>query len=589
MARVPWPEDLEAVFTHLARRRGCVWLDSAGGPNAGVPLAACQPVFSGPPGALADKPPVAPGAVEPSGGQAARGTHPSARWSVLTADPSAVLVHQAETTRLLAPDGAVRMAVVGDPFGALRQALARVPTGGDAAPAGCPFGPGLYGYVAYDLGRYVEPTGGAARVRDIPLPDLHLGLYETVLLVDGERREAHLVGRPAGPSAEALTAALAEAPGRDRAPAGTPEGEAAVGEVRCNFRRDGYLRAVRRARDYIAAGDIFQVNLSRRFTCHLQQEDGRDRVARFPGGSPIAAGSLTAARPAAGPLTAARLATLYRRLRRTNPAPYAAYLGLGQGRAVLSSSPELFLDLRGGRVVTRPIKGTRPRRAEIPGVERGGSPYPPRSATCPASRAVGAETHRAMDCDAFNRRQAARLLASEKDKAELVMIVDLERNDLGRVCDYGTVRVTEPRTVEAYAAVFHTVATVEGRLHAGLDVVDLLKATFPGGSITGAQKVRAMQIIAELEPTRRSVYTGSIGYLGPPTPEEPAGRCVLNLAIRTLLAAGPHVHLQAGGGIVADSDPEAEFDETTDKARALLAALGLAETAKAEIGNRKSQ
>jgi len=169
------------------------------------------------------------------------------------------------------------------------------------------------------------------------------------------------------------------------------------------------------------------------------------------------------------------------------------------------------------------------------------------------------------------------------------MIVDLERNDLGRVCDYGTVRVTEPRTVEAYAAVFHTVATVEGRLHAGLDVVDLLKATFPGGSITGAPKVRAMQIIAELEPTRRSVYTGSIGYLGPPTPEEPAGRCVLNLAIRTLLAAGPHVHLQAGGGIVADSDPEAEFDETTDKARALLAALGLAETAKAEIGNRKSQ
>jgi len=287
-------------------------------------------------------------------------------------------VHQAETTRLLAPDGAVRMAVVGDPFGALRQALARVPTGGDAAPAGCPFGPGLYGYVAYDLGRYVEPTGGAARVRDIPLPDLHLGLYETVLLVDGERREAHLVGRPAGPSAEALTAALAEAPGRDRAPAGTPEGEAAVGEVRCNFRRDGYLRAVRRARDYIAAGDIFQVNLSRRFTCHLQQEDGRDRVARFPGGSPIAAGSLTAARPAAGPLTAARLATLYRRLRRTNPAPYAAYLGLGQGRAVLSSSPELFLDLRGGRVVTRPIKGT----------GRGGQRFL-------GSSAVGLRTHRA--------------------------------------------------------------------------------------------------------------------------------------------------------------------------------------------------
>ncbi len=169
----------------------------------------------------------------------------------------------------------------------------------------------------------------------------------------------------------------------------------------------------------------------------------------------------------------------------------------------------------------------------------------------------------------------ADLLASEKDKAELVMIVDLERNDLGRVCSYGSIRVTEPRAVEAYATVFHTVATVEGRLHGGRDVVDLVRAAFPGGSITGAPKVRAMQIIAELEPTRRSVYTGSIGYLGPPTEAEPAGRCVLNIAIRTLLAAGPHVHLQVGGGIVADSVPEAEFDETTDKARALLAALGL--------------
>jgi para-aminobenzoate synthetase component 1 len=155
------------------------------------------------------------------------------------------------------------------------------------------------------------------------------------------------------------------------------------------------------------------------------------------------------------------------------------------------------------------------------------------------------------------------------------MIVDLERNDLGRVAEYGSVRVTEPRALEAYAAVYHTVATVEGRLHAGRDVVDLLKATFPGGSITGAPKVRAMQIIAELEPTRRSVYTGAVGYLAPPSDGDPAGRCALNIAIRTLIASGDKVHVQVGGGIVADSCPEAELQETSDKARAMLAALGL--------------
>ena len=516
MARVPWPQDVEAVFVRLAGRRGCVWLDSAGGPER------------------------------------------LSRWSVLAAEPAAVLVHQADTTRLLAPDGAVRMAVAGRPFSALRQALAAVSAGGDPAPHDCPFGPGLYGYLAYDLGRYVEPTAGAARVRDIPLPDLYMGAFETVLVLDGARREAHLVGRATGPSAEALRAALGGA-AADAHPPGDPVGRA-TGTLRCTFRREAYLRAVDRCRAYIAAGDIFQVNLSRRFTCTFAGDAVSVRAA---------------ARGPSPRLTVDRLAALYRRLRRSNPAPYAAYVGLGQGRAVLSSSPELFLNLSGDRVVTRPIKGTRPRRAARSTTKRGGSPYPPRACAGSDVSAAGTETRRATDAEAFNRAMQADLLASEKDRAELVMIVDLERNDLGRVCSYGTVRVTEPRTVEAYAAVFHTVATVEGRLHEGRDVVDLVRATFPGGSITGAPKVRAMQIVAELEPTRRSVYTGAIGYLGPPTPAEPAGRCTLNIAIRTLLAAGPNVHLPVGGGIVADSDPEAEFDETTDKARALLAALGL--------------
>jgi len=475
---VPWPADVEAVFAPLADRRNPVWLDSAAGPPH------------------------------------------LARWSVLAAEPSAVLVHQGDVTRLLEPGGRVRMEVAHDPFAALRDALAAVRIEAAGAAAALPFGPGFYGYFAYDLGVYVEPTSGLSPRRDIALPELWLGLYETVLVLDHRDEQAYLVGAD-GPAAEALRRALHVS--REACPAcGTRPEARDAGALHCNFSRDGYLRAVARARDYIAAGDIFQVNLSRRFT--VAREPRTDR----PGHA------------------YQRPSDLYLRLRRYNPAPYAAYVGLGQGRAVLSSSPELFLDLAGGRVVTRPIKGTRPRQPE------GGT-----------------------GATAFNRCMADALLAADKDKAELVMIVDLERNDIGRVCSYGTVRVTEPRALEAYAAVFHTVATVEGCLHPARDVTDLVKATFPGGSITGAPKVRAMQIIAQLEPTRRSVYTGAIGYVAPPTDDEPAGRCALNIVIRTLLTAGPKVYLQVGGGVVADSEPEAEFDETNDKARALLAALGL--------------
>jgi para-aminobenzoate synthetase component 1 len=393
------------------------------------------------------------------------------------------------------------------PFEALREALQASPPAADANAA-VPFGPGLYGYLAYDLGPHVEPTAPLSPVRDIGLPDLWFGLYGTVLALDHEERRAFLVGDDAV-ARDRLEQALAQSSSAPR-PAPLP----AARKAEWNLTREEYLAAVGRAREYIAAGDIFQVNLSRRLTVTFKP----------------------------GPGGAVQAPDLYLRLREANPAPYAAYVGLGEGRAVLSSSPELFLDLAGGRIVTRPIKGTRPLR---PGE------------------------------DDFNHRMRAELEASEKDRAELVMIIDLERNDLGRVATYGSVRVTEPRTVEAYAAVHHTVATVEGRLHPGRDLVDLLKATFPGGSITGAPKVRAMQIIAELEPTRRSVYTGAVGYLGPPSPGDPAGRCALNIAIRTAIAADGKVHVQVGGGIVADSEPEAEFDETADKARAMLAAFGL--------------
>ncbi|UCD86074.1 MAG: aminodeoxychorismate synthase component I [Deltaproteobacteria bacterium] len=225
---------------------------------------------------------------------------------------------------------------------------------------------------------------------------------------------------------------------------------------------------------------------------------------------------------------------LYLRLRSINPAPFSCYLNF-DGITVASSSPERFLRVQGQSVETRPIKGTRP---------RGRTPRE-------------------------DKQLKKELLASKKDRAELNMIVDLERNDLGRVCDYGSVRVARHAACETYATVFHLVSTVEGKLLPGNNVIKLLKASFPGGSITGAPKIRSMEIIDELEPTARSVYTGSIGYLGFNRQAD------LNIAIRTILIKGREAYFQVGGGIVADSTPEGEYQETLDKGKALMQSLNI--------------
>jgi para-aminobenzoate synthetase component 1 len=233
---------------------------------------------------------------------------------------------------------------------------------------------------------------------------------------------------------------------------------------------------------------------------------------------------------------------LYQKLRAINPAPFAAYLNFDEV-TVLSASPERFLKLDGDRVETRPMKGTRPRR---------------RSA-------------------AEDEALARELQDSVKDKAENVMIVDLERNDLGKVCRIGTVNVSELCTLEKYATVFQLTSCVEGQLSGSKNRIDLLEACFPGGSITGAPKIRAMEIIDELEPTRRSVYTGSIGYLSF------SGQVDLNIVIRTILVKNDRVYLQVGGGIVYDSEPEAEYQETLHKAKALFQALNLSPHVAAEV------
>ncbi|MFA5410674.1 MAG: aminodeoxychorismate synthase component I [Candidatus Omnitrophota bacterium] len=223
---------------------------------------------------------------------------------------------------------------------------------------------------------------------------------------------------------------------------------------------------------------------------------------------------------------------IYRRLRRISPAPFGAYFAGGDFE-ILSSSPERFLSVSKDRVVTRPMKGTR-----------------------------GRSTNKKRDTSL--KRE---LLTSSKDKAELVMIVDLERNDLGRVCSYDSIKVTSLRTLEAYNTVYQTTATVEGRLHEDKDRIDLLRACFPGGSITGCPKIRAMEIIQELEPTRRSVYTGALGYLSF------SGNMDFNILIRTILKKKRKLYFGVGGGIVADSDPEAEYAETLLKARAMVEAI----------------
>ena len=250
--------------------------------------------------------------------------------------------------------------------------------------------------------------------------------------------------------------------------------------------------------DYIAAGDVFQVNLSQQFS---------------------ARGSIV-------PLD------LYLRLKKRSPAPFGAFLAWDD-LAVVSASPESFYQTRGTAIVTRPIKGTRP---------RGSSPID-------------------------DARQVAELAASPKDRAELTMIVDLERNDLGRVCRYGSVKVIDPLRVESFAQVHHLVATVEGRLWPGLGPIDVVRAMFPGGSITGAPKIRAMQIIDELEPTRRSLYTGAVGYFSR------GGTSAFNIVIRTLFVEGDRVSYQVGGGIVADSGPLTEYHETLHKGRGLREVL----------------
>jgi para-aminobenzoate synthetase component 1 len=407
------------------------------------------------------------------------------RYSFAGADPGTVLIARGDRISLWREER--EQTSRGNPFDMIEALLAEHRADN---PEGLPLPGGAVGAFGYDLGQHLERLPHRAE-DDLDFPDLVLGFYDKLWYVDHVDGKAGCVDVLPRSSRKALR------PDQYQELFGTERASSGRG---ANFTRERYLDAIARIREYIAAGDVYQVNLSQRFH----------------------------ARTAAPPVE------IYRALRAASPAAYAAFLGFGR-RAILSSSPEQFLELRGRRLVTRPIKGTR-RRGASPGEDE---------------------------------RLARELLASPKDDAELAMIVDLERNDLGRVCDFGSVQVPSPKVLERHPTVLHLSATVEGRLRQGLGPVDVLRATFPGGSVTGAPKIRAMEIIDELEPTRRAFYTGAIGALGFD------GSMNLSVAIRTVLADGADCFFQAGGGIVADSDPAAEYEESITKAAAMARALGV--------------
>ena len=416
----------------------------------------------------------------------------NARWSYLTADPVAVLEGPAPGQ---------------DPFAGARQLLDRISAGAPDGMAAPPFIGGLVGYLSYDLGRRFEAIPSIA-ADDQRLPLLRLALHDWVIVWDRMTGAAWLGGRAIDGDRDRLERRLADIRARVADGGGGSETTAGTDLLFVSgMDRRAHRRGVEAIRAAIADGELYQANLTRRLAAPFHGDP-------WP---------------------------LYRRLRTGDPALFAAWLDLGERRAILSASPEPYLSVdRSGNVESDPIKGTRPRGAT-------------------------------RDED---RRLAAELLASDKDRAENVMIVDVLRNDLGRVCIPGSVRVPRLCRLERTAAVQHLVSTVTGRLRPGNGPFELLAASFPGGSITGAPKIRAMQLLESLEPVRRGPYTGALGWIGP------EGAMATSILIRTFVADGSRLTLHVGGGITWGSDPDAEWDETVAKARGPLSAIGAREVAR---------
>jgi len=429
-----------------------------------------------------------------------------ARYSFLGANPSVIVKTTGRTATVVRDGVSTEHAVEGDPLDFLKGLMAPYrPVEVDGLPR---FSGGAVGYVGYDLVSFFEniPAGDKP---GLGCPDLLFMLSDTMLVFDNVAQKIKVVANAhigdAGAEAayseavskiEALVSKL-----KGRLPARKPKAPKVSGKLRSNYTKKGFEDCVRDAKEYIKAGDIFQVVLSQRF-------EQKVKIDPFD---------------------------VYRALRVINPSPYMFYLKCGDFQ-LAGSSPEVMVRLEGERIDLRPIAGTR---------RRG----------------------RTEDEDA---ELASELMADPKERAEHIMLVDLGRNDVGRVSKPGSVNVNELMVIERYSHVMHIVSNVKGTLQDGLDAYDVMRACFPAGTVSGSPKIRAMQIISEFEPTIRGPYAGAVGYF------DFSGNMDTCITIRTLLFKDGKVYVQAGAGIVADSDPEKEYTETVNKAAGMLKALELA-------------
>lgn len=434
-----------------------------------------------------------------------------ARWSFVAADPYMVFSGSPGRYTLETAHGTTQRR--GDPLSALfsMPGPCLVPR----SPALPPFIGGAIGYVSYDAVRHYETLPSLAR-RDLSLPDLEFLFFDLVVAIDHHTRLLHMIFTPPperllAESHEALqregNARMDELDSRLRAPCANPSGSPIVASTMEGTHSEReYVERVQQCQAFIGAGDIYQANLAQRFSVAFSAEEYRSLHVAGQG--------------------------LYHRLRRVNPSPFAGLFVTGN-LALVSSSPERLVQAAGNRVTARPIAGTRPRGRTT------------------------SEDHVLMD----------NLRLDAKERAEHLMLVDLARNDLGRVCEYGSVHVEEFMTIEQYSHVAHLVSEVVGTLRPACSTLDLIRSVFPGGTITGAPKIRCMEIIEELEPVRRGPYTGSLGYVSW------TGDVDFNILIRTMVLTQQRAYLQVGAGIVADSDPHREYQETLYKAQALFEAL----------------
>ncbi len=440
------------------------------------------------------------------------------RFSFIGSDPFLVFSSKGSECRVqVKHDEKTSYDIRGNPLVQLQKLMQHYNQPSNSAGEAIPFcSGGAAGYFSYDLGRFLENLPDRAE-DDLNLPDCYFAFYDRAVVIDHCREETHLVstGLPQKGNKkeerrdqrcrelrQRINRYFQSPPSCTPGTSGLNKGSTALpagSNLQSNFDRPGYLEAVRKVQEYIKEGKIEQINLSQRMQAELHS-------------SPW---------------------DLYLRLRRLNPAPFAAYLEYPEF-TVASSSPERFLLQRGSRIETCPIKGTR---------RRGSTPVE-------------------------DQHLKEELWNSPKERQELALIANLEKEELERACREGTVQIEELYRLESYATVHHLVSTVSGLLPETQNLLDVLPYTFPGGSITGTPKKQAMEIIEELEPHRRGVYTGSLGFI------DFQGWADLNVVIRTFIIKGNQAYIQVGGGLLEDSNPEEEYQETLDKAKALLDALG---------------